>query len=109
VSELHQQIIDLYHEVLPALPRIKVWTSKRSKALDARILERLAEGKGADAAPYWRALFETVADSDFLCGRSSTFRADLEWIINAENFVKIIEGRYAPRPVSQSGGAQHVR
>jgi hypothetical protein len=38
-----------------------------------------------------------VAESDLLCGRKGEWRADLEWLLRPENFLKVIEGRYAPR------------
>lgn len=95
--EFHQAVIGLYHEILPTAPRVKAWTTTRRQALDARIRERLADGKPADQADYWRAFFETVAASDFLTGRATGFRADLEWLLRPENFLKVIEGRYSNR------------
>ena len=41
--------------------------------------------------------FEKVAASEFLCGRSVDFTADLEWLLRPENFLKTIEGRYDKR------------
>lgn len=95
--EFHQAVIGLYHEILPTAPRVKAWTMTRRRALDARIRERLADGKPADQADYWRAFFEAVAASDFLTGRATGFRADLEWLLRPENFLKVIEGRYENR------------
>lgn len=105
-NEFHCQIIAAYHEVLPDLPRVKVWTRRRAQALDARIRERCKDGKPADTIGYWRSLFEQVAASPFLCGRSTDFRAHLEWLIKPENFAKVIEGRYA---ATRSNGAVHAR
>jgi uncharacterized protein YdaU (DUF1376 family) len=102
---LHQQVIDAYHELLPDLPQVRGWSPKRRQALDARIRERCGEGKPADTVTYWRELFELVALSDFLCGRSTDFRADLEWLLRPENFLKVIEGRYVNRQVGN--GARH--
>jgi len=84
---------------------VKTWTEKRVRALNARVRERLMEGKAADGVDYWRAFFRNVAASDFLCGRTKDFRADLEWLLRPENFAKVIEGRYnAPA----SNGATHA-
>lgn len=93
----HKEVIDAYHEILPCLPRVKGWSKRRRQALDARIAERKADGKPADTIAYWRSLFETVAQSDLLCGRAGEWRADLEWLLKPENFLKTIEGRYASR------------
>jgi uncharacterized protein YdaU (DUF1376 family) len=90
----HQKVIEAYHELCPALPQVKVWTDVRRRALDARIAERKAAGKPADTVDYWRGVFTLVAASDFLCGRASSFRADLPWLLKPENFAKTIEGRY---------------
>jgi hypothetical protein len=85
---------------------VKAWTDKRRKALDARIAERLKDGKPADHPDYWREFFATVADSSFLSGREGVWRADLEWLLTEKNFVKVIEGRYANRSGHVAGGAR---
>jgi uncharacterized protein YdaU (DUF1376 family) len=105
-ASFHQEVIAAYHELLPSLPRVKLWTEKRRRALDARIRERRKDGKPADTIAYWRSLFEQVAASDFLCGRSTDFRADLEWILRPENFAKCIEGRYTGNR-SSNGARAH--
>jgi hypothetical protein len=96
-KEFHRQVIAAYHEILPELPPVKVWSQKRERALNARIRERLKDGKrDADTIQYWQKFFDNVARSEFLCGRSKTdFRADLEWLLRPENFAKVIEGRYS--------------
>jgi len=100
----HDAVIQAYHDLLPDLPRVKAWSPKRKQSLDARIRERCAAGKPADAIEYWRQLFSQVAESDFLCGRGKTeFRADLEWLLRPENFLKVIEGRYANRRPGNGG------
>jgi uncharacterized protein YdaU (DUF1376 family) len=104
---LHTAIVALYHELLPAMPKVKVWTDRRRKSLDARIRERVSEGKPADQPQYWRGFFEQVAASEFLTGRTGTWQADLEWLIRPENFAKVIEGRYANRSTTSEGVA-HV-
>jgi len=94
----HREVIAAYHELLPDLPQVKVWSHKRRESLNARIRERSADGKAANEITYWRSLFQHVAASDFLCGRKTDFRADLEWLLRPENFAKVIEGRYDNRP-----------
>jgi hypothetical protein len=99
----HQQVIEAYHELCPGLPRVKVWSKQRRQALDARIRERCGEGKRAYKIDYWRSLFGEVAKSDFLMRRGkSDFRCDLEWILQPQNFVKVIEGRYAQRQANDA-------
>lgn len=98
VPAFHQQVIDAYHLLCPDLPAVKVWTAMRRKLLDARVRERCADGKRADEIAYWDEFFERVAASNFLSGSSGTFRADLQWLLHPDNFVKAIEGRYDNRP-----------
>jgi len=104
-APFHQEVIAAYHEILPDLPRVRAWTPKRARALSKRISERCKDGKEADTIAYWRKFFEKVGGSDFLCGRLNEWRANLEWLITAENFMKIIEGNYANR----GNGGTHAR
>ena len=102
----HQQIIDAYHELLPELPRIRSWTNTRSKHLAARWRERLAAGKyetAAEGIAYWRRLFEYIhGQCPWLMGQRTgrdgrAFYASLGWLVQPENFAKVIEGKYVER------------
>lgn len=92
----HKEIIAAYHELLPACPAIREWTPARQKALRTR----WAEDKSRQSLEYWRKLFGYIAESKFLTGRAQSnngkppFTASLDWIVKAENFTKIREGRY---------------
>lgn len=92
----HQQIINIYHEVLPAARRVREWTPTRQQSLRARWREK-SERQNLD---WWRRYFEYVAASDFLCGRSTpssgrkAFDVSLEWLCKSENLVKVVEGKY---------------
>jgi len=89
----HQEIIALYHEILPALNPVKEWTDDRQKMLRSRWREK----KERQNLDWWRYYFGYVGESDFLMGRAGDFMADLEWLIRPKNFVKVIEGRYHNR------------
>lgn len=91
----HQEIIDLYHEILPQCPRVRDWTTSRQTHLRARWNEDLRRQN----LDYWRRLFEYIETCDFLVGRSgkTPFFADLEWIVTSKNFTKIREEKYANR------------
>ncbi|AZV93572.1 hypothetical protein CBF45_07455 [Bordetella sp. J329] len=91
----HKEIVALYHEILPASPEIRDWTPARADALRVRWNEA-PERQNLD---WWRRFFGYVAESEFLTGRAHStnrkpFCAPLEWILKAENFAKIREGRY---------------
>jgi len=95
----HQEIIELYHEVLPMCPRVRDWTPTRAKQL--RI--RWNEDPTRQNLDYWRKFFCYVATCDFLVGKAGTgkpFLADLQWITKADNFTKIREGKYENRRTS---------
>jgi hypothetical protein len=99
----HEKIIALYHELLPTLPRVAMWTEKRKGYLRSRWREMLLDEKAntEDAGiEIFRDLFTYVGQSKFLTGRvpptngRKPFKADLEWILNPSNFVKIAERKY---------------
>lgn len=90
----HQEIIKLYHEVLPQCPTVRDWTPARATQLRAR----WNESPDRQSLDYWRGLFQYVAGCDFLVGRTSKpFFADLEFITKSNNFTKIREGKYENR------------
>lgn len=89
----HQEIIALYHEILPQCPRVRDWTAARSTQLRARWNEDPAR----QSLSYWRRFFAYVADRDFLVGKGGgerPFMADLEWLTKSKNFTKVREGKY---------------
>ena len=91
----HQEIINLYHEMLPMCPQVRDWTSARATLLRAR----WNEDKKRQNLDYWKRFFEYVSTCYFLVGKSGNrpFMADLPWILKAENFAKIRERRYENR------------
>lgn len=91
----HQEIIALYHEVLPQCPQIREWTPARATQLRAR----WNESEKRQNLTYWRQFFEYVGGCDFLVGRTgkTPFFADLEWMTKSANFTKIREAKYENR------------
>lgn len=90
----HLKIIDLYHELLPQLPKVKMWTDGRNKTLQAR----WKESKERQSLEWWQKYFDIVVDSPFLLGENDRkFRADLEWLIQIRNMPKVLEGKYMAR------------
>lgn len=91
----HKEIIALYAKHLPAGIQPKVWNETRQSALRARWRE---DEKRQNLA-WWDKFFYYISKSDFLTGKINAkdkraFEISLDWICNASNFVKIIEGRY---------------
>jgi len=90
-----KQIVDLYHELLPALRRVDKITSARRSHIQQRWRDDLPT---LDA---WRNYFLDVASTPFLLGRGpprsngKPWRADLEWLCKEGNFAKVSEGKYS--------------
>lgn len=94
----HQEIVELYHELLPANPRVKVWSDERQANLRAR----WREDEKRQSLDYWRRFLTHVAASEFLTGRATApgkrpFFAGLDWLVLPSNFIKVIEGKYHDR------------
>ena len=86
----HEEIIKLYAEHLPMLTQVKVWSDARMKLLKAR----WREDDKRQSLDWWARMFRYIATSDFLTGKTTDWQADIEWILNAKNFIKILEGKY---------------
>lgn len=85
-----KEILEAYHDILSDLPKVKVFSPKRKSMLKARWQEK----KDRQSLKWWEGYFKYVRQSDFLMGREAKFKANLEWLINARNIVKVIEGNY---------------
>jgi hypothetical protein len=94
----HQEIIALYHEILPVLPKVRIWDNSRRKFLKTR----WAEDKDRQSLDWWRKFFLDVAACPFLVGKGNTgWKADLEWLVRPKNFGKIMNGVYSNGNVSE--------
>lgn len=86
----HEEIISLYHKILPELPAVKIWTQKRQGYLRSR----WKESAERQCLPWWEKYFLKIKQSPFLTGKVTDFKASLEWVVNQSNMVKILEGKY---------------
>jgi len=90
----YQEIVNLYHEALPELPKVQKLTDTRKGYIRQRWQEDLPD------MDHWKNFFTFIRKSDFLMGRTPgrnggpPFRADIEWITKPANFVKISEDKY---------------
>lgn len=81
------EIIELYHEKCPSLPKVLKNTDARRKMVNAR-LKDYTEDEIAKA-------FEMAEESEFLRNGNGTWKgASFDWILNPNNIVKILEGNY---------------
>lgn len=97
----HQKIIDLYHEILPELPKVRDWGSKQQ----AELRQRWLSNKERQDLEFWSGLFKYIRNCDFLMGKVDPkpgfkrFHLRLRWLVNATNFAKVIEGDYEDNAV----------
>ncbi len=71
---------------LSSVKKPACWNKKRRQAVQSRLAEKGERGI--------LDTFDRVCASDFLTGRSGKWQADFDWVLKAENFQKIAEGRY---------------
>ena len=87
----HKEIIDLYHTILPELPRVKVFTKKRNSMLNARWFEDTKR----QSLDWWDGYFKHVRESKFLMGdNKGVWQANFEWLITSSKLTNVIEGVY---------------
>lgn len=93
VSRVPQKrIVDLYHEILPMLRKVKAITPGRQSHLRAR-------WRDMPSLEEWESYFRLVSRCHHLVGKGPEWngriwRADFDWLINASNWIKVIEGKY---------------
>jgi len=102
----HQEILKLWAKHLPHLTQPRVWEGSRATNLRQRWIQA---AKPSDYSPegyktqqdgirWWDSFFGYIAkDTKLSAGFESqgrTWRPDLEWVVNATNFQKIIDGKY---------------
>jgi hypothetical protein len=78
-------VVDLWNTTCGDLPKINKLTASRKRFIKSASKENIS----------FFDLFNKVADSDFLMGRSSKWKANFDFVIKPENRTKIMEGNYA--------------
>jgi hypothetical protein len=92
----YQSIVDHYNEFCPSLPKATRLTDKRRGSLNALINEFGEEGV--------KKAFEKVESCPHLVGKNDRgWKADFDWLINKNNLLKVIEGRYDQRKKLKEG------
>lgn len=91
-----KKILELYHEHCPSLPKVLKLSDKRIKLVNTRLKE-YSEEQIVD-------VFDKAEASNFLKNGSGTWKgADFEWILNPNNFIKIMEGNYQNKTETKTG------
>lgn len=96
-----QDLISLYHEHLPMLPRVEVVNDSRKRSLAARWREvvtdpdiRKATDVRAAGLDWFAWFFGHCAKSRFLTGKAKDWRADFDFLMTPSKFAKAVEGSY---------------
>lgn len=91
-----EEIVGLYNDKLPMLPRVSVVNDSRKRAISARWREvvtadKLDRQKGLDFFAWY---FDMVGQSKFLTGKAKDWKADIDFLFNPSKFPRVIEGFY---------------
>jgi len=92
----YQLIVDAYHSLLSEMPRVMILSDKRKTS----IKKMWNMNEAHQDLEWWEYYFNLVRGSNFLMGRldnndnHSTWKCDFEFLINLNNFVKVLEGKY---------------
>lgn len=108
----HDEILDIWREVMydKPQPSKNLWpTSKRASDLASRWKLGFSLKKESTGEPFyvdvntgldwWRRFFKYMRKSDFLMGKTAAvgqreFVLKIDWVVNKNNFVKIMENTY---------------
>lgn len=101
-----EQIVAIYHEVLPELPRVKLMPNKRRKALQSLwrfvLTKRKSDGSpratnAQEAFDWIRGYFARARENDFLMGRTprtgehANWQCDLDFLLTEKGMGHVIE------------------
>lgn len=96
----YDDIVSLFHEHTPSLPRIQKLTDKRKKAIRAR-------WRASPEVSTFETLFKKAEASDFLSGRNGQWTGcSFDWLMNESNMLKVLEGNYDNKGSPLKGGQQ---
>jgi len=102
----YKKLIQLWAKHLPHLTQPRSWEGSRQASMKQRWIQA---GKPSDYSPegyatteaglkWWDSFFSYIASDTKLAvgfeNNGRTWQPDLEWVVNASNFQKIIDGKY---------------
>lgn len=101
-----QAVVDLYHEILPELPGVRVMDKAREKAIRDRWQWVLSTNKpdgtrraatAAEALDWFRNYFGRARENDFLMGRTpkgaghENWKPDIEYLMKSAGLKQVLE------------------
>lgn len=102
----HAEILKLWKKHLPHLSQPRVWEGSRQTNLRQRWVQAAKPSAYSpngyktlqEGLDWWDGFFAYIAQDTKLASgfesNSRVWRPDLEWVVNASNFQKIIDGKY---------------
>ena len=100
------ELLKLYKQHLPMLRQPRAWEGNRAVLMRARWVWASRPSEWSpngyktvlEGVEWWGSFFEYIAKGTTLPdgyeSQGRTWRPDLEWILNASNFQKIVDGKY---------------
>jgi hypothetical protein len=102
----YDEIVGEYNLILcQLLPKVVLVTEKRQKAMD-----KIWKVHSGDMELI-KKVFAITSESDFLTGKKTNWKADFDFIMKPQNFVKILEGSYnnsSEFPPQTPKGGTHI-
>lgn len=93
----YKEIVQAYNDICKSLPSVRVISDKRKKKMGV-IYREVGDLNIIIEA------FKKAESSDFLSGRNGKWGGcNFDWLINYNNFIKVIEGTYDNRNGGQGG------
>ena len=85
-------VVDRYNRICVSLPRVTALTEKRKKLIN----DRLKQYSMVEI----EEVFLLAEASDFLKGVKGGWKANFDWLLNENNFIKVLEGNYNNKSTS---------
>ena len=86
VQDIHTPVVERYNRICVSLPKVTTLTDKRKKAINARLKQY--------SMVEIEEVFLIAESNDFLKGKKGKWKATFDWLMNENNFVKVLEGNY---------------
>lgn len=88
VKNIYIIVRNFYNEICTSLPKCTKVSERRKKLIDARLRNYTVDDI--------KKVFELANESDFLSGRNGRWNGcNFDWLLNTNNFLKVIEGTYS--------------
>lgn len=94
-------IVNLYHGLLPMLPKVSKLTDTRKRQLAAR----WKEDKARQTLTWWSDYFRRASRSDFLTGRKQgvSWMPTIDFFFQPKSMIKLIEGGFGDDSARRGG------